>query len=145
ETDFVAKNPEFIDFVTSLAKKVVAEKPASTEAFQAATKDQLAEKIAKIGENMTVRRFARAEGVLGTYIHMGGKIGVIVELEGPNNDTVKALAKDIAMQVAASSPQWLRREEADQKTLDNERNIAREKAKADGKPDKIIDKIAEGQ
>jgi elongation factor Ts len=146
ETDFVAKNPDFVEFVSSLARNVAKSKPASIEAFQAAQKDALAEKIAKIGENMTIRRYARAEGVLGTYNHMGGKIGVIIELETPtNNDTVKALARDIAMQVAASSPQWLKREEADAKTLDNERHVAREKAKADGKPEKILEKIVEGQ
>ena len=150
ETDFVAKNPEFVEFVTSLARMVAKSAPASVEAFQASTKDQVAEKIAKIGENMTVRRYARAEGVCGTYIHMGGSIGVIVELDVADkskggSETVKQLARDVAMQVAASNPQWLRREDADQKTLDNERNIAREKAKAEGKPEKILDKIVEGQ
>jgi elongation factor Ts len=150
ETDFVAKNPEFIDFVNSLAKTVVKSAPANIEAFQAAQKDALAEKIAKIGENMSIRRFARAEGVLGSYIHMGGKIGVIVELTvgdagKAQSDTVKQLARDIAMQVAASSPLYLHRDEADQKVLENERTVAREKAKAEGKPEKILEKIVEGQ
>ena len=150
ETDFVAKNPDFVAFVDSLARTVAKAAPKSIEDFQAAQKDALAEKIAKIGENMTIRRYARAEGVLGTYNHMGGKIGVIVELAVADaakgaSETVKALARDIAMQVAASSPQWLKREEADQKTLENEKQVARAKAIEDGKPEKILDKIVEGQ
>ena len=155
ETDFVAKNPEFQQFVADLAKAVIAGKPADVDAFLAqklggsTVKDSLTEKIAKIGENMTIRRFARAEGALGTYIHMGGNIGVIVELDvadaGKNgNESVKMLARDVAMQVAAGSPLWLKKEDADQKILDNEKSIALEKAKADGKPEKILDKIAEG-
>ena len=150
ETDFVAKNPEFIEFVNGLASSVAKEAPKDIETFQAKSKDALAEKIAKIGENMTIRRYARAEGVIGSYIHMGGKIGVLVELDvgdksKGSSETVKALARDIAMQVAASNPQWLRREEADQKTLENEKTVARAKAIEDGKPEKILDKIVEGQ
>ncbi len=150
ETDFVAKNPEFQAFVSDLAGAVAKAAPKDLASFQEKEKDKLAEKIAKIGENMTIRRFARAEGVLGSYVHMGGSIGVIVELDVKDADkaaseTVKQLARDIAMQVAASSPQWLRRDEADPKILDNERAVAREKAKQDGKPEKILDKIVEGQ
>jgi elongation factor Ts len=155
ETDFVAKNPEFQELVATLAKAVAASKPAGAEAFLASAisgksvKDLMAEKIAKIGENMTVRRVHRAEGTLGSYVHMGGAIGVVVELDVADaakakSDSVKALARDLAMQVAASQPMWLKRVEADQKTLENEKGIAREKAKAEGKPEKILDKIAEG-
>ncbi|OGQ09952.1 MAG: translation elongation factor Ts [Deltaproteobacteria bacterium RBG_16_71_12] len=155
ETDFVAKNPDFQALAANLAKAVLAGKPANVEAFlgqqlgNVTVKDALAEKVATIGENMTIRRCARAEGVLGTYTHMGGAIGVIVELsvadaDKAGNESVKLLAKDVAMQVAAGNPLYLRREEADAKTLDNERSIAREKAKADGKPEKILDKIVEG-
>ncbi|MCC7072520.1 MAG: elongation factor Ts [Deltaproteobacteria bacterium] len=155
ETDFVAKNPDFQAFVGTLAKAVLAGKPADVDALLAhklgnvSVKDALSEKVATIGENMTIRRCVRAEGVLGTYAHMGGAIGVMVELsvadaDKASNESVKLLAKDVAMQVAAGNPLYLRREEADQKTVDNERNIAREKAKADGKPEKILDKIVEG-
>jgi elongation factor Ts len=153
ETDFVAKNPDFQSFVQALAKAVIAGKPANLDAFLGQSfegktvKDALADKIAKIGENMNIRRIARAEGTLGSYVHMGGAIGVIVELDAGDkagNDAVKQLARDVAMQIAAGNPLWLRREEADAKTLDNERHIAREKAKAEGKPEKILDKIAEG-
>ncbi len=155
ETDFVAKNPDFQAFVSALAKVVLAGKPADVDALLAqklggvTVKDALSEKVATIGENMTIRRLMRAEGVLGTYAHMGGAIGVLVELSVADagkagNESVKLLAKDVAMQVAASNPSYVRREEADAKTLDNERSIAREKAKADGKPEKILDKIVEG-
>jgi elongation factor Ts len=159
ETDFVAKNPEFQEFVKGLAGIVAKSNPSDVEALSSSpmdgktVKDVLTEKIARIGENMTLRRFARATGgdgvVLGSYSHMGGNIGVVVELAvadaaKASSDAAKQLAKDLAMQVAASSPLYLRREEADQKTLENEKNIAREKGKADGKPEKILDKIAEG-
>jgi len=155
ETDFVAKNPDFQAFVKDLAGVVLASKPGNVEALAAAAmggktvKDVLTDKIATIGENMTLRRFARAEGVLGSYSHMGGAIGVIIELDVADaakagSETVKALAKDVAMQVAAGSPTVLRREDADAALIENEKNIAREKAKAEGKPEKILDKIAEG-
>jgi elongation factor Ts len=153
ETDFVAKNPDFQQFVSALAKAVITGKPADNDAFLAQSfdgktvKDALVEKVAKIGENMTIRRFVRAEGALGTYVHAGGAIGVIVELtvaDKATDDAVKMLAKDVAMQVAAGSPLFLRKEDANPKDIENEKNIAREKAKQDGKPEKILEKIAEG-
>ena len=155
ETDFVAKNPEFQDFVKGLAVIVAKTNPADVDALSAAAmegktvRDVLTEKIARIGENMTLRRFARAVGVLGSYSHMGGNIGVIVELSvgdaaKGSSATTKLLAKDIAMQIAASSPLYLSRDQADPKTIENEKSIAREKARAEGKPEKILEKIAEG-
>lgn len=160
ETDFVAKNPDFQELVGTLAKGVIVGNPANLEAFLAQSingkpvKELLAEKIAKIGENMTIRRLARFEGALGTYVHSAvapgaGAIGVIVELDVADqskqgHDVVRALAKDLGMQVAASQPMWLRREQADAKQLENEKHIAREKARAEGKPEKILEKIAEG-
>ena len=160
ETDFVAKNPDFQELCFTLAKGVASGKPADLEAFQAQSingkpvKDLIAEKIAKIGENMTLRRITRGEGALGTYVHGAvvpgaGAIGVLVELDVADaakgqSDAVKQLARDLGMQVAAAMPLWLRREDADQKQVENEKSIAREKAKAEGKPEKILEKIAEG-
>jgi elongation factor Ts len=160
ETDFVAKNPEFQELVGTLAKAVAAGNPASLEALLAQSingkpvSELLAEKIAKIGENMSIRRVARREGALGMYVHSAvapgaGAIGVIVELDVADqtkaaSDVVRQLARDLGMQVAASTPMWLKREEADSKIIESEKNIAREKARAEGKPDKILDKIAEG-
>jgi elongation factor Ts len=155
ETDFVAKNPDFQVFVKELAGVVAKTNPADIDALAGTpfggktVKEVLTDKIATIGENMSLRRFARAQGVLGSYSHMGGSIGVVVELalgdaSKASSETTKILAKDIAMQVAASSPTVLRREDADAKIIENEKSIAREKAKAEGKPEKILDKIAEG-
>jgi elongation factor Ts len=155
ETDFVAKNPDFQAFVKELAGVVAKTNPKDVDALAATAfggktvKEVLTDKIATIGENMSLRRFARAQGVLGSYSHMGGSIGVLVELalgdaSKGSSETTKILAKDIAMQIAASSPSVLRREDADAKVIENEKNIAREKAKAEGKPEKILDKIAEG-
>jgi elongation factor Ts len=155
ETDFVAKNPDFQAFVKELAGVVAKVNPADIDALASAplagktVKEVLTDKIATIGENMSLRRFARAQGVLGSYSHMGGSIGVVVELSlgdasKASSETTKILAKDIAMQVAASSPTVLRREDADAKVIETEKNIAREKAKAEGKPEKILDKIADG-
>ncbi len=155
ETDFVAKNPDFQAFVKALAGVVAKDSPSDIDALAGkqldgkTVKEQLTDKIATIGENMSLRRLARAKGVLGAYSHMGGSIGVIVELDvedagKASSDTVKALAKDVAMQVAASSPTILVREQADASVIEAEKSIAREKAKAEGKPEKILDKIAEG-
>ncbi len=163
ETDFVAKNPDFRAFVAELAEVVAKKNPGTVDDLNtqatksgATVKDALTEKIAKIGENMQIRRFARVHttgtspGTVGTYVHGGGNIGVLVELSVDDagkakSDTAKALAKDLAMHVAAASPMFLRREEADQKVVENERSIYREKAKAEGKPEKILDKIVDGQ
>ncbi len=155
ETDFVAKNPDFQAFVKALASIAAKANPADVDALAGAAmdgktvRDVLTDKIATLGENMTLRRFSRASGVLGSYSHMGGNIGVIVEFDvadasKADSETMKALAKDVAMQVAASSPTILRREEADAAVIETERSIAREKAKAEGKPEKILDKIADG-
>ena len=159
ETDFVAKNPDFRQFVADLAAHVAQKNPPNVDTLKTqawknggTVGDALTEKIAKIGENMNIRRFVRVEstGTVGTYIHGGGTIGVLAELvfddaSKAQSDTAKALAKDLAMHAAAAAPMFLKREEADQKVLENERSIYREKAKQEGKPDKILDKIVEGQ
>ena len=155
ETDFVSKNPDFQAFVKDLAAIVAKANPADVDALGAAAmegktvKEVLTDKIATIGENMTLRRFSRAAGVVGSYSHMGGNIGVMVEFavadaDKAGSETMKALAKDLAMQVAASSPTILRREDAEASVIETEKSIAREKAKAEGKPEKILEKIADG-
>ena len=155
ETDFVGKNPDFQQFVKDLANVTAKTNPADVEALKAAAlsgktvQDVLTDKISTIGENMTIRRLARVDGVVGTYSHQGGAIGVIVEFNvadasKASSETMKLLARDVAMQVAASSPTILHRDEADAAVIETEKNIAREKAKAEGKPEKILEKIAEG-
>jgi elongation factor Ts len=147
ETDFCAKNDEFQKFVNQLAEVICDQAPQTIE--ELATKqvdgktieDIRTGLIGKIGENITPRRFANinAKGQLHSYIH-GSKIGVILDLEGGNAD----LGKDIAMHIAAAKPKAIDRAGVDQALIDAERRVAIEKAKEAGKPDEMIDKIADG-
>ena len=147
ETDFCAKNADFIAFTQNLAEAIVAQNPADVAAVAEikiggdtveGTRTQL---IGKIGENITVRRFVRvaAQGKLASYVH-GGKIGVLVDLVGGD----EALGKDIAMHIAAAKPKALDASGVDAALLDAERRVAIEKAKEAGKPDAMLEKIAEG-
>ncbi|BCR05467.1 elongation factor Ts [Desulfuromonas versatilis] len=158
ETDFVAKNEAFQQFAAGVAEAVLKAAPADIEALGAVdfpgtgrtVSEELTHQIATIGENMNIRRFARfaAEpGVVASYIHGAGKIGVLVELATAKADDerVVALARQLAMHVAAANPQYLKREEVPSEVLDREKDIMRVKAKESGKPDNIIEKILEGQ
>ena len=160
QTDFVAKNDVFRDFVMALAVVVAEENPADVEALKACrypgtdrtVADVTADKVLAIGENIQIRRFVRyAEGVNVPYIHMGGKIGVLVNLavEGVEADKVTELGKDIAMQIAAMNPAFLDKSDVDQSTLDKEKEILLAQAKEDpknaNKPEAILEKIAEGK
>ena len=135
ETDFVAKNDEFIGFVDGLAKLALDAESDDIEAFKAmpyegaTVGEALTALIAKIGENMSVRRIDKASGeVLSTYIHGGGNIGVIVAADGADNDENKAALKNIAMQVAAMNPQYVSRDEISDDELANIRKITLESA-----------------
>ena len=160
QTDFVAKNEVFQSFVKDLAAIVANENPADVEALKACTypgtdrtvADVTADKVLAIGENIQVRRFVRyAEGVNVPYIHMGGKIGVLVnlEVEGIEADKVIELGKDIAMQIAAMNPAYLDKSDVDQATLDKEKEIlliqAKEDPKNAKKPENIIEKMVMGR
>lgn len=158
ETDFVAKNDAFQKFVAGAAEVVLDQAPADVEALAAMTfpggsrtvAEELTHQIATIGENMTLRRFARFEvaaGAVASYIHGGGKIGVLVELgtDKGNDEQVAGLARQVAMHVAAASPQYLNRQEVPAEVVEKEKEIMRAKAKESGKPDNIIEKIIEGQ
>ena len=160
QTDFVAKNEVFQNFVKDLANLVATENPADVEALKAATypgtdrtvADVTADKVLAIGENIQIRRFVRyAEGVNVPYIHMGGKIGVLVnlEVEGIEADKVTELGKDIAMQIAAMNPAYLDKSDVDQTTLDKEKEIlliqAKEDPKNANKPENIIEKMVMGR
>ena len=160
QTDFVAKNEVFQGFVKDLANIVANDNPADVEALKAATypgtdrtvADVTADKVLAIGENIQVRRFVRyAEGVNVPYIHMGGKIGVLVnlEVEGIEADKVTELGKDIAMQIAAMNPAYLDKSDVDQATLDKEKEIlliqAKEDPKNANKPENIIEKMVMGR
>ncbi|MBP3895645.1 MAG: elongation factor Ts [Mogibacterium sp.] len=135
ETDFVAKNDEFISFVEGLARLALEAESNDIEAFKAmpfedATAGEvLTAKIAKIGENMSIRRIDKASGeVLATYIHGGGNIGVIIAADGADNDANKEALKNIAMQVAAMNPQFVSRDEISEDELANLRKVTLESA-----------------
>jgi len=149
ETDFVTKGDDFIEFVDSIADCVLANKPADIEtlltlplASGTSVEDRRKELIAKIGENMSVRRFEIIENadVIGTYQH-GERIGVMVELEGGD----VALGKDIAMHIAASKPVCVSEADVPQDALDKEREIFSAQAAESGKPENIIEKMVEGR
>ena len=157
ETDFVAKNAEFIEFVDGLAKLALTAESNDIEAFKAmafegtTVQEVLTAKIAKIGENMSVRRIDKATGdVIATYIHGGGTIGVIVAANGADNDENKAALKNVAMQVAAMNPQYVSRDEISEAELANLGQITLESALNDPfslpKPilNGLLDKAADG-
>jgi len=135
ETDFVAKNEEFITFVEGMAKLALKAESSDIEAFKAmpyedsTVQDVLTAKIAKIGENMSIRRIGKATGsVLATYIHSGGNIGVIVAADGADNEANKEALKNVAMQVAAMNPQYVSRNDISDEELVNLRRITLESA-----------------
>ena len=147
ETDFCAKNEEFQKFASQLAQVVVEKKPSNVEDLAQVNLDgQTVEElrtglVGKIGENITPRRFdlMDAKGTLYNYIH-GAKIGVILDLEGGNDE----LGKDIAMHIAAAKPKAIDQSGVDPELIDTERRVAIEKAKEAGKPEEMLEKIATG-
>ena len=160
ETDFVAKNEKFVDYVKGVAAVVAKEAPADLDALLAApfgngktVVEQQQEMVLVIGENINVRRFARYDtGVNVPYIHAGGKIGVMVNMEVENvadEAALTELGKDIAMQIAAMNPSFLDKSQVDASTLDKEKEILTAQAKQDpknaSKPDAIIEKMVMGR
>lgn len=155
ETDFVAKNASFMEFVETCAKTVAEQNPADVEALMACkasgsedTVDQLLkDKILTIGENMHVRRFARYEGDLITYVHGGGRIGVMVKFDTDvaDKEGFKECAKDVAMQIAAATPAYLCREQVPAETLEKEKEILTAQAMNEGKPENIAQKMVQGR
>jgi len=148
ETDFVAKNDDFLSFARSLAELVATRKPVdvaalSTLALNGTSVEQVrAALVGRIGENLSIRRFARVEakGKLAAYVHGGAKIGVLVDIVGGD----EALAKDLAMHIAASKPVALSSEQVPAELIRRERDIAAQKAAESGKPANIVDKMVEG-
>ncbi len=146
ETDFVAKNDDFLALTRTLADMVLNQNPADVAALSAlpyngkSVEEIRTELVGKIGENMSIRRFVReaATGKFASYIH-GNKIGVLVDVSGD-----EAVAKDIAMHIAASKPKSLDASGVPQDLIDTERRVAIEKAKEAGKPEAMLEKIAEG-
>ena len=160
ETDFVAKTDNFAAFANNVAKHIAKANPADVDELMnqkfvddetKTISDLVSEATVAIGEKISVRRFARfqTEGVVATYIHMGGKVGVLVEVatseEGKNNEDVKQFAHDLCLQIAAAKPETDRRAEVHSEKLEKEREIQRAKALEAGKPEKIVDRIVDGQ
>ena len=152
ETDFVAKNEEFRAFVADVAEQIAKENPANVEELlnQKSIKDSsktvgevLTNKIATIGENMSIRRFERfeANGLIESYIHGDGKIGVLVELEGGDSN----LAKDICMQIAAARPEYLDIASVPAERVEKEMEVLKAQAMNEGKPAEIAEKMVQGR
>ena len=153
ETDFVGKNEEFKAFVMDVAKQVVKNNPATVEDLLAESsiaeegktvQEVLVGKIATIGENITIRRFARFEttdGLIEKYIHGDGKIAVLVNMKNGN----KELAKDICMQIAAARPEYVSREQVPAERLEKEKEILKAQTMNEGKPEAIAEKIVMGR
>jgi elongation factor Ts len=161
ESDFVARTEDFQTMVSELTQQVLAaaagttreqllEQPFRADAAQ--TVGQIiAGKIGKIGENMQIARFEKVEGgLIGSYTHPGAQLGVLVQVTGASaaaaaNEELQELLRDVAMQVAAADPQFVRREEVTAGVLEKERDIQRERARQEGKPEKVIEKMIEGR
>ena len=153
ETDFVAKNEEFKAFVADVAKQVATKNPANVEELLAqesiaeagkTVQEVLTNKIATIGENMSIRRFERFEtenGTIATYIHGDGKIAVLVEMENAD----ETLAKDVCMQIAAARPEYLDRESVPADRVEKEMEILKAQAMNEGKPAEIAEKMVQGR
>ena len=153
ETDFVARNSDFVAFAESLAALALAERPASLDAFRAAhldgepVADALTRMTGKVGEKIDVRRVEVLEAAQGgsvvSYIHPGAKLGVLVEMTGTGD--LAGAGRDVAMQAAAMNPIAATRADVPQEIQDKETEIGREQARAEGKPETMLDKIAEGK
>ncbi len=150
ETDFVANTDNFHSLVNKVAKHIADINPADMTALNNSqiegkkVSDFITEAIASIGEKIEIRRFERYEtsdGKLASYIHMGGKIGVLVELSGGSPE----LGKDISMQIAAANPSCVDRSGVDPAALEHEREVLKKQALEEGKPEKIVEKMVDGR
>ena len=151
ETDFVAKTENFQELVAGIAAHVAKSNPADMDALNASEIEEgktvaalITESIAKIGENISLRRFARyeaAEGMVAAYIHGGGKIGVLVSMTAGTEE----LGHDVAMHIAAANPGYLNREQVPTAELEHEKAVLTEQARNEGKPENIIEKMVIGR
>lgn len=154
ETDFVARGDQFRQFASSVADKVFQHNPVDAEALGTLLGEELNQQIATLGENMSVGRFChmtvKGHGVIGSYIHSNGKIGVLVEVNTTKAETAKdpkvaELARNIAMQVAATGAAALDESSLDPAIVERERQVFRQKTLDEGKPENIVDKIVDGR
>lgn len=158
ETDFVSVNDAFVEFANNVAKQAANTNADTIESFleekyianeEKTVQGAVTDLIAKLGENMAVRRFEKLSvenGVIESYIHGGGRIGVVVKLEcEKDNEVLKEIAKDVAMQVAATNPLFLNKDSVDNESLEKEKEIYRVQALNEGKPEKIVEKMVMGR
>ncbi|MDU7453521.1 translation elongation factor Ts [Clostridium saudiense] len=157
ETDFVAANEEFVSFATKVAEMAANTSATTVEELvaekfdgESTVTEALTALIAKLGENMTVRRFVKfniENGAIASYIHGGGRIGVMVEVASEATDVaaLEEVAKEVCMQVAAANPLFLNREQVDNEALEKEKEIYRVQALNEGKPENIVEKMVMGR
>lgn len=155
ETDFVAKNADFQMFVKNVAKVVADTNPVDVEDLKTkkyvdsdlTVEEVLREKILTIGENMNIRRFARYEGAVVTYIHGGGRIGVLAQFDTDvaDNAAFADVAKDVALQIAAAAPAYLNKEAVPADVIEKEKEILKAQALNEGKPEAIVEKMVMGR
>ena len=156
ETDFVAANEEFVSFADKVAEMVANTSAANVEELlaekfdgEATVQEALTALIAKLGENMTLRRFAKfniEKGAVASYIHGGGRIGVMVEVAcDTESEILEEVAREVCMQVAAANPLFLSKEEVDSESLEKEKEIYRVQALNEGKPENIVEKMVNGR
>ena len=153
ESDFVAKNPQFSEIATEAAKVIIKENPANVEALLACAyngatiEEYLKGKIAIIGEKIAIRRFVKytTEGFLESYIHLGGKLGVMLDMNGALTDAAKEVAHDVTLQIAFTKPAYLTKEEVSAETIEREKEVLKQQAINEGKPEAIAEKMVMGR
>ncbi len=152
ETDFVAKNEAFVELAKSITSLAMDNKPADLDALKAlslngvAVADRLMDEVAKIGEKIDVTKYELVEGSnVVSYIHGSNRMGVLVEMNNAATDANLVAGKDVAMQIAAMNPVAVNRDSVDANTIERELEIGREQARAEGKPEAMIDRIASGK
>ncbi len=156
ETDFVAKNDNFQELLQDISEHILNSNKSDLDDLleekwykdeEKTVNSVIKENVASIGENINLRRFEQysAEGFLQGYVHLGGKIGVLVNFEGEKNEDTAKVAKDIAMHIAASSPKYITRADIDEEVIEKEKSIYREQMLNEGKPEHILDDIVKGK
>ena len=154
ESDFVAKNPQFAEIAKVIAKVIVDCDPADVDTLlscnvpgEGSVEDYLKSKIAVIGEKIAVRRFTKyvSEGFLATYIHMGGKLGVMLDMKGEKTEDAEAVAHDITLQVAFTKPAYITKDQVSEEALEKEKTVLKQQAINEGKPEAIAEKMVMGR
>ena len=148
ETDFVAKGDQYKAFVDGVADYILNNDVKDIDALVKEKEQETIEVTAKIGEKIAIRRFVKYHtdnGIIESYIHMGGKVGVLVEIAGCTCDAAKELAHDVALQIAAAKPLYLNAAEVPQEVLEHEKEILKAQALNEGKPAAIVDRMVEGR